>query len=545
MALRHSQSENQWSDTICLYDKNRNTEDYSTVRVNIADKEDPNQYRSVWCTSIVENSDKIVRMLILILPMYVIRSYLTFDTEVSISSTNSDGQFSVMVASALKGNRVQPVDLPETLTDDCTCLTVALNKKRFSDVNILSYPNDEEHKENDSNHEQETSQLSIEEIINGKYLTTDSGLKWPYVGHQFNKVQWKQGLAINTKATVTIEPHDYIDHDGLSTKSIVVKPWALIVNTTGHKIALFLKISPPETLCTLDNMSVVAPPEIKENFYIVINEDVNYHSVPLSMVSQKRLHNLEGHSVPLEGHLSILIKYHNSIGFFDVCSSNFEGMRILHIQSAYVATNHSSKDVDILTVCSMPSSDLYNLPLDIDQLTVNLPKSQAFLSKPLTVWTLTDTVVSGVILEKLNRYIALVFKGNVSCPIKVSDIPDNEFPLPVSFCSPGEFNPLLSVSLTVHGGQYVLTVHDQPYPQLIIDNFCHTTILITKNVESETFSEDWNWSYKICSGDNGFLSFTALNNPQTLYATKMSANSINGKLCSQMRWVLEIGIIIQ
>lgn len=50
-------------------------------------------------------------------------------------------------------------------------------------------------------------------------------------------------------------------------------------------------------------------------------------------------------------------------------------MRIIHIQSLYIASNHSSIDLKIIAVCVMPSSGALDIPENIDENSVDLPKN--------------------------------------------------------------------------------------------------------------------------------------------------------------------------
>jgi hypothetical protein len=50
-------------------------------------------------------------------------------------------------------------------------------------------------------------------------------------------------------------------------------------------------------------------------------------------------------------------------------------MRIIHIQSSYIASNHSSINLKVLAVCANPSSGVLDIPKDIDENSVDLPKN--------------------------------------------------------------------------------------------------------------------------------------------------------------------------
>lgn len=117
--------------------------------------------------------------------------------------------------------------------------------------------------------------------------------------------------------------------------------------------------------------------------------------------------------------------------------------------------------------------------------------------------------------EELVQYFILVSNGNISCPIKLSELKNEEHPLPVLFSS-CDFNPLICVTLQELDNQYFFTVYNQPYPQFILYNNCPMplTLAIAKKSKSKSkskepipFSLDWNWTYRISSGKNAYLSF--------------------------------------
>jgi len=50
-------------------------------------------------------------------------------------------------------------------------------------------------------------------------------------------------------------------------------------------------------------------------------------------------------------------------------------IRIIHIQSLYIASNHSSIDLKLLAVCGTPSSRILDIPENIIENFVDLPKN--------------------------------------------------------------------------------------------------------------------------------------------------------------------------
>lgn len=117
--------------------------------------------------------------------------------------------------------------------------------------------------------------------------------------------------------------------------------------------------------------------------------------------------------------------------------------------------------------------------------------------------------------EELVQYFILISDGNISCPIKLTELMNEERPLPVLFSS-CDVNPLICVTLQEMDNQYYFSVYNQPYPQFILYNYCPVSLILalTKKSKSKSklkepiqFSIDWNWTYKITSGKSAYLSF--------------------------------------
>jgi len=46
--------------------------------------------------------------------------------------------------------------------------------------------------------------FTIEDLLNGKYTTMDSDLRWPFIGKQYSNVKWKQSDLPDTQTTVKV-----------------------------------------------------------------------------------------------------------------------------------------------------------------------------------------------------------------------------------------------------------------------------------------------------------------------------------------------------
>lgn len=131
----------------------------------------------------------------------------------------------------------------------------------------------------------------------------------------------------------------------------------------------------------------------------------------------------------------------------------------------------------------------------------------------MTLWRLIgrETVSN----EELVQYLILIANDNISCPIKLTELKNEDHPLPVLFSS-CDVNPLICVTLQELDNQYFFAVYNQPYPQFILYNYCPVSLTIaltkkskskSKSLESIPFSIDWNWTYRITPGTNAYLSF--------------------------------------
>lgn len=136
-----------------------------------------------------------------------------------------------------------------------------------------------------------------------------------------------------------------------------------------------------------------------------------------------------------------------------------------------------------------------------------------FRGKPLTLWKLIGEEY--VPNEDLVQYLILISNDNISCPIKLTKLLNEDHPLPVLFSS-CDINPLICVKLQELDNQFYFSVFNQPYPQFILHNYCPVSLCIaltkkskskSKSKEPIPFSSDWNWTYRITPEKMSYLSF--------------------------------------
>lgn len=135
----------------------------------------------------------------------------------------------------------------------------------------------------------------------------------------------------------------------------------------------------------------------------------------------------------------------------------------------------------------------------------------------MALWTLIES--NTIIVEELNQYLIFASDGHLSCPIKLTDLKNEQMPVPVVF---SDLNQLICITLKEYENQYIITISNQWHPQLVFYNYYSTTLIISENskyTQPVQFMADWNWSYTIAPNNISYLSFPHLilsNNP-TIY----------------------------
>lgn len=132
-------------------------------------------------------------------------------------------------------------------------------------------------------------------------------------------------------------------------------------------------------------------------------------------------------------------------------------------------------------------------------------------AKPLAIWISTES--STLFANQLDRYIIIMWNGNLSCPIKLVKSKEQH---PVVFSSSERdshtaSNQSISITLTkLETLQYAITITDLPHPQITFYNCCPTIIDVTNDPECEEpirFAKNWDWQYKLMPNKISYLSF--------------------------------------
>jgi hypothetical protein len=165
-----------------------------------------------------------------------------------------------------------------------------------------------------------------------------------------------------------------------------------------------------------------------------------------------------------------------------------------------------------------------------------------YSGKPLALWTLIGSTT--VRTTELNQYLIIAWKGNSSCPIALRDVKiseKDEHPMPVVFSS---FRPdncsephLIYMTLQKYDDQHIITIREQPYPQIVFYNYTSTSLMVADSYEFieepmiRQITSDWYWLYEILPGQTSYLSFpytTMVNGAVTLFFSVVDGKSHTG-----------------
>ncbi|XP_025405727.1 vacuolar protein sorting-associated protein 13B-like [Sipha flava] len=258
VALRFSDLNSHWSDIVKVNDLSITRENTKSVIVKISKKVNfKTTSNDVLCHFIFEEIDNFPQLLILLLPPFVICSYLPNDTKLNVSIVKLNSKTSINsieVKSAIEQKYIQKINLPVITSDNDDdvdiILSISEDEYMSSIVSVEGHIQFENKTHKNMIH-------GIEDHLNNPYALEKTNSKWPFVGNRFNRVQWKSGTAQHKIRTIqTIQNYGVFGGLGILTRLITIQPWALVVNTTGQSISLHSLTS---VRCTLENMSVAVP----------------------------------------------------------------------------------------------------------------------------------------------------------------------------------------------------------------------------------------------------------------------------------------------
>ncbi|XP_014293923.1 intermembrane lipid transfer protein VPS13B [Halyomorpha halys] len=487
LALDHG-----WSGLIPLHNSNA-----WLVKVPLQEKD---QFLSLWCQVMKEEDANHKRILVLISPMYVVKSLLPGNANVLVETQELPSQINLTIPGR---GALTNLYAPGT-TEHRHSLTFNIvgNIPSLSPHVILSYMDVAKNSTpraitlNDS--------LAVEDNAVGKQKNI-----WPFLGSPWNQAAW---VDTPQPSTVTRVKMRFCGEKLKVPHSIIVElePWCLVVNTLGRSIAFLVG---NEVICNVVHLSVVAPPLIEDIFYLLVKfsdaSDEYHKSSGLQLSDNQSFYkpHIPG-LIPQVATVQISINSPSSVVYAVFHSKIVNNIRLLHITSAYVICNLSSQDLKVSCFSLKLGGRKLSVPYDGVPF-INIPKrsTKDFLGEPLPEW-----IERG---DSIDRKLYLVFKNNGGLPGNpipvpaMSDAREREALLLPTGSEDGWFNIPLSVIFQENEGTTYITIDDDPHPQLIIHNHTPHCLYIAASVSPQgqgavNESVDWNWFFSLPQGRCGY-----------------------------------------
>ncbi|XP_071444845.1 intermembrane lipid transfer protein VPS13B-like [Hetaerina americana] len=344
-----------------------------------------NHYYCVWCRVVYQKVENISRILVVLSPLFAVRSFLPISAEVEVATPD----MRVTMHTVAKGRGTdQELYCPGT-TETSHVLTFNLEDQHRFDV-PLSYQmlkkKDLEEAEQSINI---SKGVSIEEVLKQlRQSFREPEPRWPYVGEEFNGIDWVTGPLSQTDIEVSyVNPCLHCN-----TLLVQVCPKVLLVNVLGIEIYLtseveevvndddnletirrVSRVHTRQTLCSVPHHGVIAAPKLEGIFHLGIRlmehddetdeeeklreEDRSgemFFSPPLQLSTDEWAGNKPHISgvVPLEGSARTRIFCGKYVCFLVITSlmTSF-GVRVLTVRPMYTVCNHTLERLRLSSLC--------------------------------------------------------------------------------------------------------------------------------------------------------------------------------------------------
>ncbi|XP_014252592.1 vacuolar protein sorting-associated protein 13B isoform X2 [Cimex lectularius] len=482
--------EGQWSGLVPLFA----TSNSWLVKVPTENKTD---YNSIWC-QIFRDKKHGSRMMVVLSPMYFVKSHLPCDANVLVKTAELNKINSAKISG--RGSTSNLFTPGTTQHSHSLTFHIEGNQPSSSPHVPLSY----------SAMDGKTPPLPP--IPNVDVLLERSeilycGSKWPFLGPHWSRVTWKH---TNQPDTIThVKVRFCADKLKVSNSLLVeLQPWALAINTLGLNITLQ---SSSKFLCALGNFSVLAPPPIDEMFYILVELNDGYHkSNGLQLSDSKMFYTPEvAGLIPQTANVKIKIQAPNSVILATFHSKMISGIRVLHISSSIVITNLTDYDLSVAAFSvRKDTSGKYRVPSEILSYAISLPKQNPdnVFAEPLAEW---HEIGHGSEASR-NLYLIFEHKGLISSPVQVDlgglEMSVSAALLPIA--GQPEINKVLNVIFQLKDGITYIIVNAQNTPRLVVHNRTRYLLALGKSATDEggkavEESSDWEWNFMLPAGKCG------------------------------------------
>lgn len=444
------------------------------------------QFLSIWVRIVVQVIHGRTKILAVLSPLYMIRSYLPVPAKVQMETPSLKVSLSATVNG--RGER-QQLYCPGTF-EHFHQLTFQLESgiSASNPYVPLSYSSVDQRKfftrpENED----------IEAILKELELQKDEPL-WPFQGDDVP--EWISAEQPQTHVQVKYQEAGLVS----STLLLELQPWCFILNSLGCHLSL---VSEDIELCQVPHYGVVTPPKLDGTFHLGVGLGDTYYTSPALQLarpdwSQSFYMPRIGGLIPVEGNMKTAVDCGASLCMVSVNSSLHEDMRLVRVSSSHVIANLTSQELCVATLAVNETSSNLRIPADLTPYSLNiLPSEDQKNATPIVQWYLLYEQEN---VDPMALYISLSLGHRWSCPIRVDQgmsrrclaIPNGSATMPIV------------VTTQEDKGTTYITIHDDKHPQLLINNGCNFKILLgqanadTTGILSETPQFSW-----ICDVESG------------------------------------------
>lgn len=478
LRLRFYGLESAWSGDIPLEENTKCAQPW-LVKVPLQER---GQFLSIWCRILDQNFEKEKRIMVLLWPLFMVRSNLPVSAEVHIETP----VLNVNVETVIRGRgELQQLYCPGTI-DHSHQLTFQLDSEtpvsnpyvplNYSLVDQkLFFKKPEKHNMDD-----------IVEVLK-KFGKSD----WPYIDRDEN-IEW---IAEDQPLT-HVQVHYQNACEYSSSLLVELLPWCLFLNTLGCDVAIIANNG--RELCRTRHSGVVTPPKLENTFQISVGIGETWNISPVLQLakpdwSQSFYKPKINGIIPMEGNIHVPIMCENGLCVANITSNISKEILVLEIASSHVLTNDTSLQLHVACIALPDDGKSYHIPTDIGKYSFTLAPNlnTNHVGVPIIHWYAPYEISDSFTGFTLHIMFSLERKNAWSCPVRVDK---GLIRRSISICSSSQNIPMILVAQE-NKGQVYLSINHDSHPQLLIENKCTARLLCIQSSNDEIIKDNQflNW----------------------------------------------------
>ncbi|KAF5296670.1 hypothetical protein FQR65_LT10210 [Abscondita terminalis] len=472
LRLRFFGLESAWSGDIPLKENSKCTQPW-LVKVPLQER---GQFLSIWCRIVTQPLTIGNQILVILWPLFMIRSNLPVNSKVHISTPT----LNVNLESIIRGRgECQQLYCPGTI-DHSHQLSFQLDNGAMPTSNPyvpLNYSLVDQ---------KDFFKRPDNELVNDTLtaLANFDNTSWPYLDEEFEGINW---IADDQPLTyVQVRYENACEYS--SALMVELLPWSLMINTLGCPIAIVIN---EKEVCRIPHNGIVTPPKLEETFHIAVATNGIWNiSSPLQVATSEwsssfYMPKITG-TIPMEGDIKTGISCNQHICMLSITSKFENEIRLLKVSSSHVLTNNTTYQLNVLCLAVPETEQLCTITKDVEKFMFTMPPNahESGFGTSIIQWYLMGKNSDSQINFAL--YIAISVNPDYewSCPMRV----DKDF-IRRNVAVEAE-NQSIPVVLTSqhYKGQIYLSLYNDFYPQLLIENKSGAKLFFAQAAKSEPVS---------------------------------------------------------